>query len=259
MSTTTQIQVLLPLRSVLGVNVAASSYKEIVQKSLRWAEERQSRALFFATVHMIMEAYDNPSYRRILNDADVINPDGMPLVWALRALGASGAQRVYGPDTTEALLPAAEEANVPVGFYGGTQVVLDALVSAVRLRYPNLRIVFVESPPFRALTPEEDTATVERMTASGVSLLFVGLGCPKQEKWVMDHMGRVPAVMFAVGAAFDFLAGSKPQAPRWMMRSGLEWIFRWASEPRRLAKRYLMHNPRFVAYFLQQLASGRAG
>jgi N-acetylglucosaminyldiphosphoundecaprenol N-acetyl-beta-D-mannosaminyltransferase len=157
------------------------------------------------------------------------------------------------------LLPAAEEANVPVGFYGGTQVVLDALVSAVRLRYPNLRIVFVESPPFRALTPAEDTATVERMTASGVSLLFVGLGCPKQEKWVMDHMGRVPAVMFAVGAAFDFLAGSKPQAPRWMMRSGLEWIFRWASEPRRLAKRYLMHNPRFVAYFLQQLASGRAG
>jgi N-acetylglucosaminyldiphosphoundecaprenol N-acetyl-beta-D-mannosaminyltransferase len=259
MSTTTTFQELLPIRSVLGVNVAASSYSEIVQKSMRWAEERQSRALFFATVHMIMEAYDNPGYRRVLNAADVVNPDGMPLVWAMRALGASGAQRVYGPDTTEALLPAAEEADVSVGFYGGSQSVLDALVTAVHRRHPKLRIAFVESPPFRALTPEEDAATIERMIASDVRLLFVGLGCPKQERWVMEHVGRVPAVMFAVGAAFDFLAGTKPQAPRWMMRSGLEWVFRLACEPRRLAKRYLKHNPRFVAYFLQQLASGRVG
>ena len=259
MSTTTQLQELLPIRSVLGVNVAASSYAEIVQKSLRWAEERQSRALFFGNVHMIMEAYDNPCYRRVLNAADMVNPDGMPLVWALRALGASGAQRVYGPDTTEALLPAAEEADVSVGFFGGSQTVLDALVSTVRLRHPNLRIVFVESPPFRALTPEEDAATVKRMIASEVRLLFVGLGCPKQEMWIMDHVGRVPAVMFAVGAAFDFLAGAKPQAPRWMMSSGLEWVFRLVCEPRRLAKRYLKHNSRFVAYFLRQLAFGRTG
>jgi N-acetylglucosaminyldiphosphoundecaprenol N-acetyl-beta-D-mannosaminyltransferase len=259
MSTTLQLQEILPIRSVLGVNVAASSYAEIVQKSLCWAEERQSRALFFGTVHMIMEAYDNPSYRRVLNAADVVNADGMPVVWAMRALGASGAQRVYGPDTTEALLPAAEEAELSVGFYGGSQSVLDALVRTVRLRHPNLRIAFVESPPFRALTPEEDAAAVARMIASGVRLLFVGLGCPKQERWVIDHVGRVPAVMFAVGAAFDFLAGTKPQAPRWMMRSGLEWVFRLVCEPRRLAKRYLKHNPRFVAYFLQQLASGRAG
>src|ERR1700730_7354848 len=144
MSTTRQLQEILPIRSVLGVNVAASSYAEIVQKSLGWAEERQSRALFFGTVHMIMEAYDNPSYRRVLNAADVVNPDGMPVVWAVRALGGSGAQRVYGPDTTEALLPAAEEAELSVGFYGGSQSVLDALVRTVRLRHPNLRIAFVE-------------------------------------------------------------------------------------------------------------------
>jgi N-acetylglucosaminyldiphosphoundecaprenol N-acetyl-beta-D-mannosaminyltransferase len=249
-----QLQELLPMRSVLGVNVTATSYAEIVQKSLRWAEEGQSRALFFGTVHMIMEAYDNPCYRQVLNAADVVNADGMPLVWALRVLGASGAQRVYGPDMTEALLPAAEAADVSVGFYGGSQRVIDALVRTVCLRHPNLRIAFVESPPFRALTPEEDAATVERMIASGVRLLFVGLGCPKQERWVMDHVGRVPAVMFAVGAAFDFLAGTKHQAPRWMMRAGLEWLFRLVCEPRRLAKRYFKHNPRFVAYFLQQLA-----
>ncbi|MGB7731407.1 MAG: WecB/TagA/CpsF family glycosyltransferase [Candidatus Acidiferrum sp.] len=254
-----QLKKLSHVRSVLGVNVVASSYAEIVQKSLRWAQERRSRALFFCNVHMIMEAYDNPLYREVLNQADIVNPDGMPLVWALRALGVRGAQRVYGPDATGALLPAAEKAAISVGFYGSSDTVLDTLVKMVRTRHPNLRIDFVESPPYGVLTPEEDAATVERMISSGVQLLFVGLGCPKQERWVMDHMGRVPAVMLAVGAAFDFLAGTKPQAPRWMMRAGLEWAFRLICEPRRLAKRYLKHNPRFVAYFLQQLTSGRTG
>jgi N-acetylglucosaminyldiphosphoundecaprenol N-acetyl-beta-D-mannosaminyltransferase len=123
----------------------------------------------------------------------------------------------------------------------------------VSLRYPDLGIVFHESPPFRVLTPEEDRAVVDRIAASGARLLFVGLGCPKQENWIMEHMGRVPAVMFAVGAAFDFIAGSKPRAPRWMQRSGLEWTFRFATEPRRLAMRYLKHNPRFIIKFLRQL------
>jgi N-acetylglucosaminyldiphosphoundecaprenol N-acetyl-beta-D-mannosaminyltransferase len=246
-------------RPILGVNVAASSYAEIVEKSLQWAEERQSRSLFFANVHVIMEAYDNPAYLHALNAADAVNPDGMPLVWALRKLGLSGAQRVYGPDTTVATLIAAEKAAVPVGFYGGSQAVLDDLVKAVRLKHPALPIAFAESPPFRALTAEEDAATVERMNASGMRLLFIGLGCPKQETWVMEHIGKVSAVMFAVGAAFDFIAGTKPQAPRWMMRSGLEWVFRLASEPRRLAKRYLKQNPRFVAYFLKQLLTEKSG
>jgi N-acetylglucosaminyldiphosphoundecaprenol N-acetyl-beta-D-mannosaminyltransferase len=245
-------------RRILGVNVAVSSYDEVVQRSLAWAEQRQSRALCFANVHMIMEAVDDPALLRRLNDADMVNPDGMPLVWALRALGKSNARRVYGPDTTVAMLAAAEKAGVPVGFYGGSQTVLDTLVAAVRGRRPNLNIVFQESPPFRALTPEEDAAVVDRIVSSGACLLFVGLGCPKQENWVMEHRGRVPAVMFAVGAAFDFLAGSKLQAPRWMMRCGLEWVFRLATEPRRLAKRYIKHNPRFVFMFLRQLLAGPA-
>jgi N-acetylglucosaminyldiphosphoundecaprenol N-acetyl-beta-D-mannosaminyltransferase len=115
----------------------------------------------------------------------------------------------------------------------------------------------MESPPFRALTLEEDAAVIERIQASGVQVLFVGLGCPKQEKWIINHLGYISCVMFGVGAAFDFLAGTKPQAPRWMMRYGLEWAFRFASEPRRLAKRYLRHNPRFVALFLRQLLTKR--
>jgi len=248
-----ELQTPFVTRPILGVNVAVSNYDEVVQKTLLWARELRSRALFFAAVHMVMEAADNPAFLGRLNDADVVFPDGMPLVWALRALGQRRAQRVCGPDATAVVLAAAEKAGVPVGFYGGSQATLDSLVAVVSLRHPDLGIAFHESPPFRALTPEEDLAVVDRIAASGARLLFVGLGCPKQENWVMEHMGRVPAVMFAVGAAFDFIAGSKRRAPRWIQRSGLEWGFRLASEPRRLAMRYLKHNPRFIIKFLRQL------
>lgn len=255
-ATTVELQNHIVTRSILGVNVAVSSYDEVVRRSLAWAAERQSRALFFAPVHMIMEAADDPAFLARLNDADMVLPDGMPLVWALRALGERSAQRVCGPDATNLVLAAAEKAGVPVGFYGGSQAALDALISAVRLRHPNLNVVFVESPPFRALTPEEDAAVVGRIASSGVRWLFVGLGCPKQENWVIEHAGRVHAVMFAVGAAFDFIAGSKRRAPQWMRRCGLEWLFRLLSEPRRLFWRYLKHNPRFVLRFLWQLLVG---
>lgn len=258
MTTTAELQNPIVTRPILGVNVAVGSYDKVVQHSLAWAEERQSRALFFANVHMVMEAVDDPAFLRLLNGADVVFPDGMPLAWALRALGERNAQRVCGPDATAAMLAAAEKAGVSVGFYGGSQAVLDSLIGAVRLRHSNLNMVFQESPPFRALTPEEDLAVVDRIASSGARLLFVGLGCPKQENWIMEHVGSVHAVMFAVGAAFDFIAGSKPRAPRWMRHAGLEWVFRFASEPRRLAKRYLKHNPRFVLRFLRQLLAGPA-
>ena len=245
-------------RPVLGVNVAVSSYDEAIEKSLVWAREGQSRALFFAAVHMIMETVDEPAFLRQLNSAGTVFPDGMPLVWALHALGERSAQRVCGPDFTALMLAAAEQAGVPVGFYGGSQVTLDALAATVRLRHPNLDVAYAESPPFRPLSPEEDLAVVDRIASSQARLLFVGLGCPKQEHWIMDHLGRVHAVMFAVGAAFDYIAGAKRRAPRWMQRSGLEWVFRFVTEPRRLAMRYLKHNPRFIFRFLRQLLAGPA-
>jgi N-acetylglucosaminyldiphosphoundecaprenol N-acetyl-beta-D-mannosaminyltransferase len=252
-----QPQESLPVRSILGVNVVASSYGETVRRSVEWAAAGESRALFFANVHMVMEAFDDRAFREHLNRVDMVNPDGMPLVWALRALGVSSAERVYGPDATVAMLAIAEDAGIAVGFYGGRAEVLEALIHTVQRDYPRLKIVFRESPPFRRLTAEEDAAVVDRMRDSGVRLLFVGLGCPKQEKWIIGHVGRVPAVMFGVGAAFDFLAGTKAQAPRWMMRAGLEWAFRLMTEPRRLAGRYLRHNPRFVVLFLRQLFAER--
>jgi len=243
-------------RSILGVNVAASSYDETVLNCLCWGQEHRSRAIVFANVHVIMEAFDDTAFRQRLNKADMVNPDGMPLVWALRALGKPDAQRVYGPDATIAVLAAAEKAGLSVGFYGGSQLALESLVNAVRLKYPNLRVVFSESPPFRVLTPEEDISVIQRIASSEAQLLFVGLGCPKQEIWITDHLGRVPAVMLGVGAAFDFLAGTKGQAPRWMMRNGLEWVFRLVCEPRRLAKRYFKHNPRFIGLIVMQVLAG---
>jgi N-acetylglucosaminyldiphosphoundecaprenol N-acetyl-beta-D-mannosaminyltransferase len=243
-------------KEILGVGVAVTTYEEIIAKCVEWAMARESRAVVFANVHVLMEAHDDLSLFAQLNSADVVNPDGMPLVWALRAMGEWCASRVYGPDATEALLREAEVAHIPVGFYGGSESTLSMLMTVLRQRYPQLEIAFSMSPPFRALTVSEDEHVVREVAASGVRLLFIGLGCPKQERWIMEHRGRIPSVMLGVGAAFDFIAGSKPQAPRWMMRSGLEWLFRFASEPRRLGSRYLKTNPRFVGLFLRDLLKG---
>jgi N-acetylglucosaminyldiphosphoundecaprenol N-acetyl-beta-D-mannosaminyltransferase len=250
-------ETLFAKRPILGVPIAVVSCDEAIRLCSAWARHRNSRAVFFASVHMVMEAHDHPDFLRLLNNADMVNADGMPVVWALRAVGEKMARRVCGPDTTTAMLAKAEKEKIPVGFYGGDQATLDALAATVHERHPRLKIVFLESPPFRALTPGEDAAAVDRIAASGAQLLFVGLGCPKQENWIMEHRGRVPCVMLGVGAAFDFIGGIKPRAPRWMMRCGLEWAFRLASEPKRLAWRYLKHNPRFVFLFLRQLLAAR--
>jgi N-acetylglucosaminyldiphosphoundecaprenol N-acetyl-beta-D-mannosaminyltransferase len=245
------------MREILGVKIAASNYGWAAEKIVAWGRLGESRAVIFANVHVLMEAFDDATFRAKLNAADMVNPDGMPLVWALRAMGERDATRVYGPDATEVLLQAAQDSGTPVGFYGGSEATLTRLVAEVRRRYPELEIAFTMSPPFRPLEAAEDEEITKRICASGVRMLFVGLGCPKQEHWIMAHRGRIPAVMLGVGAAFDFLGGSKRQAPRWMMRNGLEWVFRLTSEPRRLAGRYLKHNPRFVAVFLYQWMKGR--
>ena len=243
--------------SVLGVNVSESSYIELVRQCTGWAQNRESRTVLFVGMHGLMEAHDDSALRAAMNTADLANPDGMPVVWALRCMGVPGASRVYGPDATVELLRSAEQSVIPVGFYGADEFTLARLIEEVQRRYPRIDISFRMSPPFRTLTPEEDEAIVRRITDSGVRWLFVGLGCPKQEKWVLAHKDRIPVVLLAVGAAFDFLAGTKPQAPRWMMRSGLEWAFRLVSEPRRLAGRYLKNIPRFILLLGYQILSGK--
>jgi N-acetylglucosaminyldiphosphoundecaprenol N-acetyl-beta-D-mannosaminyltransferase len=245
------------MREVLGVKLNGLSYTDTAERCVTWAQHGESRAIIFANVHVVMEAYDDPSLHSLINDADIVNPDGMPLVWALRMFGHSEAERVYGPDATLVILAAAEAADIPVGFYGGLPETMDLLVAEARKQFPKLNIVFKYSPPFRPLDLQEDEEVVRAIRESGLKMLFVGLGCPKQERWIMDHHGRINAVMLAVGAAFDFLAKTKSQAPRWMMRIGLEWAFRLASEPRRLAVRYLKHNPRYLILVLLQWSRSR--
>jgi N-acetylglucosaminyldiphosphoundecaprenol N-acetyl-beta-D-mannosaminyltransferase len=250
----------LQSRHILGMRVDATSYKDAAIRVNRWAKAGESRYVCVASVNNVMEAYDSPEFRSVMNDADMVTPDGMPLVWGLRLLGISGASRVYGPDLTPALLTKASEEGVPVGFYGGSSEVLDAFLNRVERGWPNLRTTYAWSPPFRDLTDEEDRKVVEDVNASGTRLLFVGLGCPRQEIWMHRHRDQIQSVMLGVG--FDFMAGVKRQAPRAMQSSGTEWLFRLVTEPRRLWRRYLKHNPRFAALFGAQVVkerfSGRA-
>lgn len=240
-------------RYILGMRVDRTSYTDTSDTVLVWTRRAESRYVCVATVHMVMESYDNSSFRRIVNDADLVTPDGMPLVWGLRLQGIRGQQRVYGPELTPRLLAQAEKQGLVVGFYGGAPDTLKSLLSVVERWFPRLKVGYVYSPPFRTLSPEEDDAVVQEINGSGTSILFVGLGCPKQERWMAEHKGRINAVMLGVGAAFDFLAGDKPQAPVWVQNSGLEWLFRLICEPRRLWRRYLIQNPRFLALFAMQL------
>lgn len=240
-------------RWVLGMRVDHTSYADATRRCLAWAKAGESRYVCVSTVHMVMESYDAPAFRQVVNGADLVTPDGMPLVWALRLLGVKGATRTYGPALTPALLAEAAREGIRVGFYGGTEESLAQLLRVVHERYPGIQVSFAYSPPFRPLTPDEDEWVTQGLNRSGTQILFVGIGCPKQERWMAAHRGRVQAVMLGVGAAFDFLIGAKPQAPPLMQSLGLEWLFRLITEPRRLWRRYLKHNPRFLLFFLMQL------
>ena len=243
----------LASRFVLGMRVDGTSYSDATRRILDWARRGESRYVCAANVHMTMEAYDAPDFRSIVNAADLVTPDGVPLVWMLRRLGLPDQTRVYGPDLMLAVCEAATRDGVPLGLYGGERGHLETLTGRLKNRYPNILVVHESSPPFRPLTPAEDEAEVERINASGARVLFVGLGCPKQERWMAAHRDRVHAVMLGVGAAFAMHAGILRQAPAAMQRMGLEWLFRLLVEPRRLFRRYARHNPRFAALAVRQI------
>ena len=246
-------------RDVIGMRVDATSYEDAARRVVRWAREGRSAYVCVATVHMAMESFDSPAFRRAVNGADLVTPDGRPLVWALGALGVSGASQVRGTDLTTRIVQRAAREGVPIGLYGGTPELLDEFTRVLESRHPGVRVACKIAPPFRLLTPEEDEAVTEEIVASGARILFVGIGCPKQEKWMAEHKGRIPAVMVGVGAAFDFHTGRVRQAPRWMQVAGLEWVFRLLMDPRRLWKRYAKHNPRFVLLFSMQAMGSKFG
>ena len=243
-------------RRVLGMRVDATSYAETADAVIERARAGAGGMVCVATAHMAIECLDDPALRRAVSSSLRVTPDGMSLVWALRSLGVPGATRVYGPSLLEVLCARAEAEGLPVGLHGGAPEVLDALAAELRRRHPRLRIPYAVSPPFRAQDASEEAAAREAIRASGARILFVGLGCPKQERWMAAQRDALPCVQVGVGAAFDFVAGAKPQAPAWMQGAGLEWLFRLVSEPRRLWRRYLVGNARFAYHFVLR---GNAG
>ena len=207
-----------------------------------------------AAVNLVMSARDDPATMRAVLAATLAVPDGQPLVWALRLLGHSRATRVYGPDLMAAHCAHAARSGTPIYLYGGrSEQALELLQRSLSERFPGLRIAGAWSPPFRPLTGEEQARVVEEIDASGAQVVWVGTGQPKQELWMHEMRPRLAApLLVGVGAAFDFHAGIVSQAPGWMQRSGLEWLYRLTREPRRLWRRYLTQNPRFVAIFARQ-------
>lgn len=209
-------------RHVLGMRVDATSYDDASEQVVRWARSSRSAFVCVANVHMTMECYDSSDFRQVVNGAELVVPDGMPLVWALRTLGVREASQARGADLMICVAERAAREGVPIGLYGGTSDSVRDFVGVLASRVPNIRVACAVSPPFRPLTPEEDAAFTQEIAKSGARILFVGIGCPKQERWIAEHKGRISAVMLGVGAAFDFHTGRVRQAPRWMQKAGLE-------------------------------------
>jgi N-acetylglucosaminyldiphosphoundecaprenol N-acetyl-beta-D-mannosaminyltransferase len=216
----------------------------------RWAAARESRYVCLCNAHSVVTARRDPRFARVLAGADLALPDGAPIAWRMRRRGHPRQQRLSGPDVMWSCCISAAAAGLPVFLLGGTPETLARLAARLRRELPGLRLAGTLAPPFRPMASAEEAAIAARINASGARLVFVGLGCPKQERWMAAQHSRVGAVMLGVGAAFDFHAGVVPRAPRWMQRAGLEWLHRLATEPRRLWRRYLVTNTLFVVYLL---------
>jgi exopolysaccharide biosynthesis WecB/TagA/CpsF family protein len=238
---------------LFDVQVSATTYEQACDALLAAAQQRQPAVASLHAAHAVVTASLDRELLRKVNQFEIVATDGQPVRWALNWLhGTDLRDRVYGPELTLRLCQAAAAAGVSVYLYGGSEDVVRRLAQNLLKRYPGLQIAGAESPPFRPLSPEEDAAMVERINASGAGIVFIGLGCPKQDHFAYDHRDTIRAVQVCVGAAFDFHAGEKKIAPAWMQRRGLEWLFRLCQEPRRLAKRYLVTNTQFVYLFLRQ-------
>jgi N-acetylglucosaminyldiphosphoundecaprenol N-acetyl-beta-D-mannosaminyltransferase len=238
--------------NILGVNICAIHMGQAIQA----IEERIARQdpgyVCVTSVHGVLECVYDPSLRRIFNDSGLITPDGMGIVWTLRIMGQRQVSRVYGPDLMLAMCQRSQELGWRHYLYGGGPGIAEKLSSALQSRFPGLQIVGTCCPPFRPLTPDEDRCFIEQINAARPDIVWVGISTPKQERWMSTHLGVVKApVLIGVGAAFDFLSGTKRQAPRWMQRSGLEWAFRLGCEPRRLWRRYIQF-PYFGVLVLAQ-------
>lgn len=232
--------------SLISLPISTGTYQEFCKKIVRLALQARGEYVCVANVHMLVEAYKDKKFAEIVNNAAIVTPDGLPLTWALKGLHGIKQERVAGMDLLPDLLERAAQEEMPVFFYGGTEEMLEKTKTYVAERYAGIPAVYTYSPPFRPLTNEENSGVVERINASGAKLIFVVLGCPKQEKWMASMQGRINGAMVGIGGALPVLIGTQKRAPRWMQRSGLEWLYRLCQEPRRLFKRYFVTNSLFL-------------
>jgi N-acetylglucosaminyldiphosphoundecaprenol N-acetyl-beta-D-mannosaminyltransferase len=241
---------------ILGVRVSSINLDDAVARINDWIDGRRRNYVYVCItgVHGIMESLRDRRLRNIHYEAGMVTPDGMPLVWIARLLGKKRTERVYGPDLMRRMTAISAQRGYRQFYYGGAEGVAEKLRQTLTKAHLHLHVAGTLSPPFRSLTPDEDQRVIDTINAARPDIVWVGLSTPKQEFWMADHLGRIQApVMIGVGAAFDFLAGTKRQAPRWMQRSGLEWLFRLCSEPRRLWRRYVSIVPSFLILAVGEL------
>jgi len=233
--------------NILGVGVSAIDMPLAVDTIDGWVREKRRNYVCVTSAHGVVESQDDERLKRIHNSAGLVVPDGMPLVWFMKSKGQRRVGRVYGPDLMLAVFAMSERQNYSHFLYGATRETLQQLQQNLEQRFPAVRIAGTHAPPFRALSRAEDNAVVDKINRSGADIVWVGLSTPKQERWMAEHLGRLDAsVALGVGAAFDFHAGLKAQAPAAIRHSGLEWLFRLITEPRRLWRRYLNTIPYFA-------------
>ena len=233
-------------QNLLDTPVACMSFQKQMQVVHEWAKARQSKTVCLANVHMLVEAHKKPEFSQVLQNADLITPDGMPLVWMLRKLANPQQDRVAGMDVFSHLCKLASKSGVSIFLVGSRPEVLEKMTARLSKEFPRLKVAGAESLPFRPMTESEDEALIEQINQSGAGLTFVCLGCPKQEAWMELHRDKIQSVMLGVGAVFEVYAGIKKHAPDFIRNSGMEWAYRLVQEPKRLWSRYYKTNSAFI-------------
>ncbi len=244
-------------KHIISLSISTGSYQSFLYRILELARKKQSSYICVANVHMVIEAYWDNQFAKMVNNADLVTPDGMPLAKAMKLLCGIQQDRVTGMDLLPDLLKKAEEENLGVFFYGGTEEMLQRTQTYVQATYPNLKEQAYYRPPFRALTKEEEVSVIQRINKSAANIVFVILGCPKQEKWMANMKGKINTCMIGVGGALPVMVGLQKRAPKWMQNYSLEWLFRLLQEPKRLFKRYLTTNSLFLVLILLQIIQVR--
>ena|SRR5258708_3649079 len=237
---------------LIHFDLSVGEYSSFLPNMIDLARQRSSATVCVANVHMFVEAYLDRDFGKVINSADIVTPDGKPLTWGMRILYGVRQDRVAGSDILPELLQECERHRLSVFFYGGSKALLDETSRFLSIRYPGLNVAGLYSPPFRALTEEENRAVISKINDAAPNVVVVVLGCPKQEKWSAYMKGKINSLMIGFGGALPLLIGTQRRAPRWMQRWGLEWLYRLSIEPRRLFKRYAVTNTLFVYIILKE-------